>query len=469
MSDNRYLDEFTDKLNDSQFIMDSKMKQKILGKTHRKIRRRWFSLKNIAAACLILVVISSFIPSTPVYALRQRLFSYIPGVGVVQNGEETGVIKSVLEKPVKVSEGDEFVEIRTAYLVDQTLNISIKTNIGAVDAGEFENVKEFKKFFAGETAPRIYLLNGSKKVEPGSMSCGGPSYETRIYTMNAGFYLGSESITNETFKFELAGFNKTIKLQMSPVQSDATPENIGNAASIDRVMVFADASRQGDVLKVLVSALAPTEYKNIRFHLYDFEKEEFKEGTHMVDKEGIVYEPDDELRKQNNDGRNTFYFNIPQDKKGLKLIVPQTLYDRDYNEGDIKINMPKADEEVLINKQINLGENLLVIEKAAIVPANDSMLPDNFKEINCLKIDASAKPMSDTRERISRVLPDIEVPDKIFSFIKPSSASYAGLWSFEQQKGYSITEFENMDKTKKILLNLDVECVMTGPWEIEID
>lgn len=469
MSDHKYLDDFMNDVKESQFNMDAKMKEKILKKTHRKIRGRWFLIKNAFAACMILAVITSFIPSTPVYALRQRLFSFIPGIGVVENNEGTGVIKSVLAEPVKVSYGDEFVEIRTAYILDQTLNISIKSNVGVINKSEFKDPAQFKEFFSQESSPDIYLLNEKQKVKASFTVRSGPSYDTRVYTMNAGFHLDKGNGDKSNFEFQLDGFNKTVKISMSPVRSGIEPESVGNAAVLDNIMIFADTVRQDNVVEVLVSAVAPREYGNIRFHLYDWEKKGFKEGIHIVDEEGNVYEPDDELRRQNEGSRNMFYFDIPQDKKGLKLVVPQILYSRKYDNNDIKIDMPKIDKEVVINKEIDLGQNILLIEKASIVPANDPMLPEYFKAYECLRIDAAAKPKETSGERIVRALPVIEVPKGLFGSVRQSSSGYADLWELEDQGGYSISHFENMNKSKKIILKWDVECALTGPWVIEID
>lgn len=467
MPENRYLDTFTSGIKESDYIVDSEMKQKILNKTHRKIRDWMFYLKRITVACIILAALSAFIPETPVNALCQKLFSFIPGIGIVQNSDETGLVKGVLDKPVKIVEGEQFVEIKSAYITDKTLRMSIKTNVGAVDAGEFTDVTEFKKFFAGETAPGIYLLSGNEKIKSSHSSWGGPSFETRVYSIDTNFYLGDAFIDKQVFKLELEGFNRVIEIALSPVNSGTTPETMGNVAIIDNVMVFVNINRQGDVLEVLLSSVAPEDYKDIRFHLFDHENQLFKSSIHIVDKDGNTYEPNDEMRKQNNSSMDNYYFVIPHDIHGLKLIVPQILYNKRNYENDIKITMPKLGKEQKINIELDLSGSLILIEKASIIPSNDPLLPEEFKKYDCLKIDASAKVNNNARETVCRVIPNVEVPDGVFGYVMTSQSVNSELWD-SNQRGYSLTVFEKMETTKKILLKFDVEYAMTGPWEFKI-
>ena len=49
-----------------------------------------------------------------------------------------------------------------------------------------------------------------------------------------------------------------------------------------------------------------------------------------------------------------------------------------------------------------------------------------------------------------------------------SHANYAPNWDPIEQKGYSLTMFDDMEKAKKVIVNFDVEFSMTGPWEIEL-
>ena len=68
-------------------------------------------------------------------------------------------------------------------------------------------------------------------------------------------------------------------------------------AVIDDVMIFAHTIREKDIVEVLVSIVAPGEYKNPISFLFDYEKELFASGVYLTDQSGARYEPDEELRK----------------------------------------------------------------------------------------------------------------------------------------------------------------------------
>ncbi|NLE25230.1 MAG: hypothetical protein GX625_07800 [Clostridiaceae bacterium] len=389
MPENRYLDAFTDNISEADFALEADMKRVILEKTYKKIRKnKWDYFKSIAAACVLLAALSAFVPNSPVNALCKRIFSFIPGVGIVQDTDGVNPIKAVLNEPVKAIDGDEFVEIKTAYITDNILHVSIKTNVGAINAGKFDDPAEFKKFFAGETAPDLYLIGFKGKIKSGHSVWSGPSFETRVYSIDASFILADEDINNQVFKFEMDGFDQSIEIAMSSVNSGIEPESIGNVAVIDNIMIFANINRENGILEVLLSSVAPEEFKNIRFHLYDHEAQLFDKGIYIADADGNIYKPDDELREKRNSDIDILYFNIPDQADDLKLIVPQILYSKRNYENGIKISMPKIGLERRINKKF--------------------------------------------------------------------------------QKGYSITTFDGLTSTKKILIKFDVEYAMTGPWVISL-
>lgn len=468
MPKNRYLDEFTDSISESDFAIEADMKRYILEKTYKKIKKnKWSYFKSIAAACILLIALSAFIPNSPVNALCKRLFSFIPGVGIVQNSDGINQIKAVLNEPVKVINGDEFVEIKTAYTTGSTLRISIKTNVGAIGTEKIEDPVEFKKFFAGETAPSLYLIGAKGKIKSSHSMWSGPSFETRVYSIDAYFVLEEEDINSQVFKFEMEGFNQLIEIAISSVNSEINPESIGNVAVIDNIMVFANISRKNGILEVLLSSVAPEEYKDIRVHMFDHEALVFKDGVTVIDEDGIIYIPDEELQENNNGNVGSLYFNIPDDANDLKLIVPQILYSKRIYENGIKISMPKIGLEKKINKELDLPGSKIIIETVSVVPANNPLLPDEFREFDCLRIDAWAEVGDNKREIVLRVLPNVEVPDGGFGYNSKSQSSYAELWD-SGQKGYSITSFDELTSTKKILINFDVEYAMTGPWVINL-
>ncbi len=465
MPENRYLDEFIDSISESDFVIESDIKKAILQKTIKKIRRnKWFNFKSIAAACILLVVLSALIPNTPVNALYKKIFSFIPGVGIVQNPDGENLIKAALNEPVKVFDGNEFVEVKSAYITGKLLRIFIMTNVGSTDVGRFNNLADYKKYMA-EISPRLYMIDSNEKIKSNHSVWTRPSFETQVYSIEASFILGEEDLDSRTFKFEIEGFSQMVEIVMSSVNSGTDPESMGNVAIIDNVMVFANVSRTNGILEVLLSSVTPEEFKNVRFHLYDHETQLFEQGIYVVDEDGNIYKPDDELRQKNNDNINNLYFNIPDDKDGLRLIIPQILYEK-RRLVDLKTSIPEIGKERIINKELDFSGTKIIVEKASIITATDSFLHDEFKADYYLRIDASGLVGENKREMVVRVIPTVKVSDGGF-YLSVSQCTSGELWD-SSQKGYSITAFDELSPTKKIILNFDIECAMTGPWEINL-
>ncbi|NLL95655.1 MAG: hypothetical protein GX227_00870 [Clostridiaceae bacterium] len=464
MSESRNLDMFTSNIDESSYTIEFSIKQKILEKTLNRVKQRWSLLRIIAAASILFILSTAFIPGTAVNALCKKIFSFIPGVGVVQNSDESGRIVSVLENPVRVTDGEMFVEVKSAYIKDKTLNLYIKTNVGT--AGEdITDPVEFKKFYAAETAPALFMLSGNERIKSGHSVFGGPSFESRVYFIDTSFYLDDANIKQKTFKFEMESFKSLIEIEMSPVTKGTTPESMDNVAIIDDVMIFAETSRQGSTLEVLISAVAPKDFKDIRFHLYEPEKEVLKDSVHIIDKKGNIYKPDDGKRKQNNERINNLHFDIPEETEGLKLVVPQIFYSRRYDQNGIKVAMPELGKEIRINKVLDMPGSRILIENGSLIPAGDPMLPEEFKKYNCLRILASATKGEGSAETVLRVIPSLEIPETLGGFRLVSQSAYSDLWGIEQ-RGYSFATFDEIEKTRKINLKFDIEYTMKGPWEI---
>jgi hypothetical protein len=59
-----------------------------------------------------------------------------------------------------VTDGEEFVEIKAAYIIGNTLISSVKTNVGTAAAKGFETVEEFKKYYGAPDVREVCLLKG---------------------------------------------------------------------------------------------------------------------------------------------------------------------------------------------------------------------------------------------------------------------------------------------------------------------
>lgn len=477
------LDRFINDINESEFSINSDLKNKVLNKTFsrlciedreksilkaKKSKTGVFTLRNIAAACLAILIINAFIPNSPVNALYEKIFSFIPGVGVIENESGDGLIKCALNKSERVMDHDEFLEVKSAYITSNSFHFTINTNIGTNRIKDIKNKEEVLKYFSGETMPGIYLLVNGQKVKLENYSTSSLSLETKTYTINGYFYIDKNTPPDALFQISMDGFDKTVAFKLSPVKNGITPESMGSTITVHNIMIFANTDRSNGIVTVNFNVIAPKSYRGVRFSPFDHEKALFPESVSILDKDGVRYQPDEELRKQNNSGINTFYFRISDNKEVAKIVIPQILYSQDYD-SKIKMSMPRVGEVVHINKEIDLENALLQMEEASLVPKEDSTLPDEFKRFDCLKIGYSTSYKKGSNTKILRIIPDIQVPDTLIGYVRPSSSVYSELCPLDKNEGYAILEFENMDKTKRIMINLEVELAVIGPFEMDIN
>jgi hypothetical protein len=242
---------------------------------------------------------------------------------------------------------------------------------------------------------------------------------------------------------------------------------MGSTINVQNIRIFANTDRSDGILTLSLTAIAPKTYKGVRFALFDHEKAIFPEGISILDKEGVRYQPDEELGKQNGGGINTFYFRIADTKQPAKIVIPQILYSQDCDT-EIKMNMPQAGKAVKIDKEIDLGDSALRIGEATLVPKGENILPDDFKKSDCLKIGYTTSNKKESNTKILRIIPEVQVPDGSTGYMQPSSSVYSEICPLDKNEGYALTEFENMDKTKKLKLAFEVELAVMGPFEMKI-
>ncbi len=451
----------------SPFCFDDIMKQRILRRTFRRVRRMQTAARYAAVACIALLVISYFTPNTPVFALRQAVLSYIPGIGVVRNAGDSDIVSDVLACPVRVVDGDKFVEIRAGFIKGDTLAISGLTNVGTVDAAGLGSTEEYKDIYSEVETPHIYLIRGDTRIKAGLQVWAGPSFETGSYKMNAYFNLDQETAGGPHI-LEMDGFGKSIEISLTPTKTGILPEEIGSATVVDGVMIFANITREKDIVEALVSIIAPDEYQNPRCYLFRHEKALFESGICIVDEDGVRYEPDEDLRAGRDEDINTFYFHVPGDRNGLKLVVPQILFESRYRGNDLAISMP-GEEGAALKRQVQLGSYTVSLDGATLIAAGADVLPEDFKPGCCLEITTSATAENGSRESILRLVPEILLPGSGFpSPGRVSQSVQADFWEPGRNGGCSFVCFDHMREIQKIIIHLTAEIAMAGPWEIPL-
>lgn len=398
MTGERYFDEYMDKIKVEVEEISESLQQRIVESTFNKITEdntdhkekkivRWKKVKYIAVICLALILLSGLIPSTPVNALYRSVFKFIPGVGIVES-EEDSSISMATGQSYKVESENGFLEIKYAYIQNDWLYISAVSNVGYTDIKDLTNKEEVLKKSDDDSFPRIYMLSGDEKKHIKNYVRSGPSLETGAAKISGAFFLEGELLDETIFVLGIDGLEKQVSVELENLEEGYLPDEFGSCLYIDDVLIFADIHRNGNVAILNMSSIIPEQYDRLRFHMYDSEKELFKSGIKIVDDVGKSYYPNEDMRKENNDNVNNFYFEIPKDAVGLKVVIPQIFYYTDVI-GDTEVKMPKLNEYISVDEIFDFDTMKIIFKGLTLLSEEDEIVEREFGE-DTLRLDFKA-------------------------------------------------------------------------------
>ena len=477
MSDNKNFDEYIEKLEYRDEIISHDSRKNILDSTRKKIENDSKTITNkrnnrkrtvsyAAAACIAMILLSGLIPSTPIFALYQSVFQFIPGVGVVKTEEDTSIYLAT-DQAYKLEEEEGFLEVKYAYASGNSLNISIVTDIPFASLN-LKSKEDILKEVAGENelGLYLYLIIDNKKIYLNNYSMSGPSSLTGVVKIEGAVEI-EKKIENKTIVIGMDRIINQLEVQMTNVQENVLPSVLGKTLNIDDFLIFADFKRYEDISVLSLSSVLPEEYMNFRAYLFEDEKEIFDSGIYILDDSGNSYFPNDELREANNDSINNFYFNIPANVTGLILKIPQIFYDTGII-GQMKVKMPKNGDSIAVNASYSIGDMQIHFDSLSFVSVNDDEIVSKEFGEETLRLDFSTATEGKSDHRVYRIMPNIKVKEG-FRYVGVSSHGYAAYWNEMNQSGEYYTVFDDMKDTKKILVEIKVCNVIYGPFEIELD
>lgn len=461
----RHLDRFTEKTDPKNYSVEDQLKSAAVRKAKRKIQRYRIvqGVKSVAAILLLVSLLSVFIPGSPVNALCKRIFSFIPGIGVVEN-EENGIPVKVLAEPITRKVGKEYVTIGTVVLQGNRITVYVKTNVGLSDI----TGKDLLKFHSGEINPKLSILYGETKIASVSSILTGADPADGTYSLTAYYDLPEEVSRQDRITFALDGFEQELTVALTEAFTGSELEDMGNFAVMGNIHVFAHMTREGRTVRLQLSTIAPKDIRNIRFAPYSDEKDVFSESVRIMDSEGHTYLPDQDSAQKNHAERNTFYFSIPEDKDHLTVFVPYVFYKRSL-EKEFKMKMPKEGRTTDIREAFDLGDHTVTVKSAALVPKGSSVLPEDFNEYPCIRMDFDAKKiLPESLEYVLRVDPTFDVRKGLLGkYTGVSQSAYEEKWDLEEQSGSVFVHLTGMEEYKDLSFRLNVDFVWISEVEIK--
>lgn len=465
---NKHFDDFLESFNPSDDLND--VKEEILNRTYEKIEEeptvfmRLMTFKNIVITSILMILLSGLIPSTPVNALYHSVFQRIPGYGVVETDDDY-YIKAASHDYVRIEEDDVFIEVRYVYIAEDYLTVSAVTNAKLSHISDPDDKEAVLEAADGDRFGKLrVMINGvAIDMQGGSVAIGSGAG----YTTKGNFYLEGELKDIRTFEIGVEGMTKTATVVLHDVSSSDIPDALGSSLIIDDMIIFADLERVEDIAIVTMSIITPQSKKNARVYLHEYEEEFLKTPIVMRDESDQLYYSDREMRRQNFDDINRFYFIIPKESKKLELIIPQILYTETYD-SQIVVGVPTEDRPVPVNESYIAGESNVTIDELVYLPKGQNDISDEFSDWARIMIKSHSEPVGETDERIMRIRYNA-FKKKMFEYEEIYYSTYSGLWPFDSQSGEFIFPSEEVGDAKRLKLNLEVEKALVGPFIIELN
>ncbi|MBN2853735.1 MAG: hypothetical protein JXQ23_13445 [Clostridia bacterium] len=439
------VNEYINSIDHEKHRLNEKTKKAIIGKTKRRIRKRKVNVINmIAAVILFMFVFLAFIPDTPVNSFLKQAFSFIPGIGVKAEIEESA-ITAVLKEKVISEKDNQYVEIYVAYIQGDYLNVRLDTNLFY---NQSMTKEEALQKAASEIMEQPLLKVANRTIEPVQIIYSGNLF-------NISYELEESEKDSEEFTVCFEGSNVMTSFRLEQVSSISNPEEAGYYTVIDDMMFFANMKREQNSCEVIISSIIPDEYKNISFEWSDIENGIFKTPVHIVDEEGNTYYPL-ELNLDKNKFRNTFYFDVPEDKANLELVIPQFLYDIS-DVGRKIVRLPYNEDIRILDSVFEMKSHFITLKSISFVAEE-------------LKLDISAENRNDNLNTvIRRVLPKFYVKREwLGGYHMISQYITADPWSPDKQQGISYGAYEGMKEKQTIEIVLDAEMAYTGEIRIKL-
>ncbi|MBF4692487.1 hypothetical protein [Fusibacter ferrireducens] len=419
--------------------------------------------KSLVAACFILLFLSGFVNATPVNALYRSIFQFIPGVGIVKSEENMGISRAT-SHAYRVTSNAQFIEIKYAYVQNKTLVFSALTNIDHSAPKVTMDSSGKKTVISGKSKLGVYLWSEDQKIYLTDYTVAS-SNGTDVKKIEGTFYL-EKVLEDSKVTLGIDDFDASIELELEEIKADDAPDKLGNSLFIGDLLIFADLERDGDVATLNMSSVLPSEYQNLRFYLFDDEQKIYNSSIQIMDGDGNRYYPDEKKREANNADIDTFYFNIPEHITGLKVIVPQMIFDTKVM-GEIKVKSPKWGEYIKVDQHYNMGEIDLEFKGLTLVSKENDVTLKAIGE-DALRFDFTAAYKAGSKQSIFQVHPDIQVK-RGFKYVRTSSMGIAPYWMPEQTEGHYYCVLDEQEDVAKLSVEIRSSNVLKGPYEIRIE
>lgn len=340
--------------------IDKKAKERIRKLVFKKVgfrSKQHFisrSLAACAAVAVILMTLSSVIGFDNVKAAISQAFSFIPGVGIVENNDS---INYILSDIVTTENENAILTLNNAIATKD--GITVMFTLQRKNYSEEQLIKDKQEVSdqlqkSGKLVqPKVSLFTNSKEyTDYLGGTAGGGIMDTSNYT----FTLNPDEINKETtYKLAYNDFNLTLEFKLKDYQTYSDLNQIGATGYNNNISLTAVPTLTGDNVEVNLYAINKSQYKINSFHkmYYGYK------GTdlNLVTNSGMKSYS---IPSGFGGGSPKYVFEIDPTDTDFTLNIPYIIV-QSTEDKNISLPIPEVDQIINVNEKIKFNDSTMTI------------------------------------------------------------------------------------------------------------
>lgn len=266
---NNFTIEETERLldRDMPIVMDPKTMNRIKNSVFQKAglknkRKTTIFKKFVACAAAFAIILSSFymIGFDHVAAAMSKIFSFIPGVGIM---EDNDTIEYVLSKTVSVENNDIVIHLNNAVATKENITVmfSIKKKNYTEEQLYKDKQEEWARLQEGGALShsKVNLYAGNVKyTEYSGVTAGGGETDTSTFS----YSIKAEDVSmNTIYRLEYEEYNLSVEFKLERYNTYDALEEIGSTAYNNGISITAVPTFTDDKVEVNLYSINKSEYR----------------------------------------------------------------------------------------------------------------------------------------------------------------------------------------------------------------
>lgn len=312
-----------------------------------------------AATVALLLTVTSVVGFDNVQAAISRIFSFVPGVGIIESNNGNDRVKYCLSDPVTAENEDARLTINSAVATENSITVVYTLYMNnASDQPKIENQPENKE---GKKNKITLPINNSQPIIYSEDNIN----HTVILQNEATFTLKPEEISEDaTYELTHKGYDVSLDFTLKECQTYSDLNQIGATGCYNDISLTAVPTYDGDHVEVELYAINKSNYRIESYGrvFYAYQGKEInlvtESGTKSYASPNYSF-----------DIRNKFNFNVKSTDKNFTLNVPYLIVCGSEDEGKyVSLPIPKDGQEIDVNKEIEFEDGTMTIVSVKKIP-----------------------------------------------------------------------------------------------------